>query len=128
MTGILLTRSAIFAGWRNGTEPFDTGATLDIGAFIGGMVVNNAAWDASVLGRFRCVGGAFGSLGGLGLRPGFFGSLSALAAAAAAFSGSTSFFLRPGFLGTGAVVVELPDKFGAEVTEWWVGGATPENG
>jgi len=90
----LLTRSAILVGWRDGTEPFGPWRTIDIGAFNGGMVVKDAGCDTSVLGRFRCVGGAFGSLGTLGLRPGFFGSLMALAVD---FSGSTSFFLRPGF-------------------------------
>jgi hypothetical protein len=90
----------------------------------GGCVLSN------FVARLRCTGGALGSLGARGFRPGFFGSLTALAAAC---SGLTSFFFRPGFLGAGAAVVVVGtanDGFGAEVLGTGVVvfvGATPEN-
>jgi hypothetical protein len=87
----------------------------DIVESAGGIVAKDGAWEASVLGRLRCVGGAFGSFGTRGFRPGFLGSFAALAADC---SGFTSFFFRPGFF-AGAAAVELGalagEGFGAEV-------------
>jgi hypothetical protein len=80
-----------------------------------GIDAKGGAWEVSVLGRLRCVGGAFGSFGARGFLPGFLGSFAVLPAAC---SGFTSFFFRPGFLaGAGAVVFGAlaSEGLGAEV-------------